>query len=258
MIYLKTDDEIDMMKTAGKVVGSILYDLSEVIKPGVSTQEVNDFVEMRIRGEGMEPTFLGYNGFPASACVSVNDEIVHGIPSPERLIGEGDIVSVDIGATYGGWVADAARTYPAGDVSEKARRIISACRDSFFAGLSYCRVGYRLGDIGHAIQETAESRGFSVVRDLVGHGVGKQMHEDPQVKNYGPAGKGVKLMKGMALAIAPMINEGVYDTVTLEDNWTVVTDDGGLSAHYENTVIITGGAPELTTLDDREAAADRL
>jgi methionyl aminopeptidase len=255
MIYLKTDDEIDMMRTAGKVVGSILHDLSGIIGPGVSTQEVNDFIETRIRDKGMEPTFLGYNGFPASACISVNNEIVHGIPSPDRLMKEGDIVGVDIGATYAGWVADAARTYPVGDVDEKAARIISACRDSFFAGIEYCREGSRLGDIGHAIQKTAEERGFSVVRDLVGHGVGRNMHEDPQVKNYGPAGKGVKLMRGMALAIEPMINEGVYDTETLQDNWTIVTADGGLSAHYENTVIITEGDPELITLDEREAAA---
>jgi methionyl aminopeptidase len=255
MIYLKTDDEISMMRTAGAVVGGILYELSEAITPGVSTAEVNDFVEARIRGAGMEPTFLGYNGFPASACVSVNDEIVHGIPSPDRRMREGDIVGVDIGATYGGWVADAARSYPVGAVPENAAGIIRACRDSFFAGLEHCRVGCRLGDIGHAIQEAAEARGFSVVRDLVGHGVGRRMHEDPQVKNYGPAGKGVKLMKGMALAIEPMINEGVYDTKTLEDNWTVVTADGGLSAHYENTVIITDGNPELITLDSREPAA---
>ncbi|MDR2163819.1 MAG: type I methionyl aminopeptidase [Clostridiales Family XIII bacterium] len=255
MIYIKTDDEIDMMRTAGKVIGSILYELTGLVEPGISTQAVNDFIETRIRGEGMEPTFLGYNGFPASACVSVNDEIVHGIPSPDRRMKEGDIVGVDIGATYAGWVADAARTYPVGRVSNTASRIISACRDSFFAGLKYCRAGQRLGDIGHAIQVAAESEGFSVVRDLVGHGVGKEMHEDPQVKNYGPAGKGVKLMKGMVLAIEPMINEGVYDTETLNDNWTVVTADGGLSAHYENTVVITDGDPELITMDEREAAA---
>jgi methionyl aminopeptidase len=187
--------------------------------------------------------------------VTENDEIVHGIQTQDRLMKDGDIVGVDIGATYGGWVADAARTYPVGDVSRAAAGIIDACRNSFFAGLEYCRVGHRLGDIGHAIQKTAESRGFSVVRDLVGHGVGRRMHEDPQVKNYGPAGKGVKLMKGMTLAIEPMINEGVYDTKTLEDNWTVVTADGGLSAHYENTVVITDGDPELTTLDAREAEA---
>jgi methionyl aminopeptidase len=255
MIYLKTNDEIAMMRTAGRVVGSILYDLADVIKPGVSTKEVNDFIESRIRAEGMEPTFLGYNDFPAAACVSVNEEIVHGIPTADRRMNEGDIVGVDIGATYAGWIADAARTYPVGEVSEKAARIIRACRDSFFAGLVYCRPGRRLGDIGHAIQKSAESEGFSVVRDLVGHGVGRRMHEDPQVKNYGAAGKGVKLMKGMALAIEPMINEGVYDTETMEDNWTVVTADGGLSAHYENTVVITDGDPELITLDDREAAA---
>jgi methionyl aminopeptidase len=254
MIYLKTNDEIGMMRKAGKVVGSVLYDLSAVIRPGVSTQEVNDFIEARIRNAGMEPTFLGYNGFPASACVSVNDEIVHGIPSPDRFMNEGDIVGVDIGATYEGWVADAARTYPVGEASDRAMRIINACRDSFFAGLEYCKAGNRLGDIGNAIQSVAEAEGFSVVRDLVGHGVGKRMHEDPQVKNYGPAGKGVKLVKGMVLAIEPMINEGAYDTETLQDNWTVVTADGGLSAHYENTVVITDGDPELLTLDSREAS----
>jgi methionyl aminopeptidase len=255
MIYLKTDDEIDMMRTSGRVVGSILYDLKEVIRPGVTTQEVNDFVESRIREKGMEPTFLGYNGFPASACVSLNEEIVHGIPSPDRTMREGDIVGVDIGATYAGWVADAARTYPVGEVPAAASDIMDACKQSFFAGLAYCRVGCRLGDVGHAIQQSAESRGFSVVRDLVGHGVGRHMHEDPQVKNYGLAGRGVQLMKGMALAIEPMINEGVYETETLEDDWTVVTADRKLSAHYENTVIITDGAPELITLDGREAAA---
>jgi methionyl aminopeptidase len=255
MIYLKTDDEVDMMRTAGRLVGGILYELAALIKPGVSTLEVERFIDGKIRGAGMEPTFNGYMGFPASACVSVNDEIVHGIPSAERVMREGDIVGVDIGATYAGWIADAARTYPVGDVSAEAQSLLDACRDSFFAGLNYCRVGHRLGDVGHAIQALAESRGFSVVRDLVGHGVGREMHEDPQVKNYGPAGRGVKLMKGMALAIEPMLNEGAFDTKVLGDNWTVVTKDGGLSAHYENTVIITDGAPELITLDSRESEA---
>ncbi|MDR0596505.1 MAG: type I methionyl aminopeptidase [Clostridiales Family XIII bacterium] len=253
MIYLKTNDEIEMMKTAGKVVGSILYELRETVRPGVSTKEIGDYIERRIRGEGMEPTFLGYYGFPASACISVNEEVVHGIPSAERVLKGGDIVGVDIGATYGGWVADAARTYAVGDVSRKAADIISACEASFFEGLKHCLIGERLGDVGHAIQACAESRGYSVVRDYTGHGIGQQMHEDPQVKNYGAAGKGVKLMKGMALAIEPMINEGTYETETLLDNWTVVTADGKLSAHYENTVVITDGEPELITLDSREA-----
>jgi methionyl aminopeptidase len=254
MIYLKTDDEVEMMKAAGRVVGSILWELKEVIRPGVSTKDVDDYVENRIRSENMKPTFLGYNGFPASACVSLNEEIVHGIPNPDRLMNEGDIVGVDIGATYKGWVADAARTYPVGDISESAADIISACRESFFEGLKYCKVGNRIGDVGHAIQEYAEFHGYSVVRDYTGHGIGQQMHEDPQVKNYGVAGKGIRLMKGMALAIEPMINEGVYETETNTDNWTVVTTDGKLSAHYENTVIITGGNPELITLDSRETA----
>jgi methionyl aminopeptidase len=252
MIYLKTSDEIEMMKTPGRVVGSILFDLQEIIIPGVSTKAINDYVEHRIRTAGMTPTFLGYNGFPASACVSLNEEIVHGIPDPDRVMNEGDIVGVDIGATYKGWVADAARTYPVGDISEDAAHIISACTDSFFEGLKYCRTGNRLGDVGHAIQAYAESQGYSVVRDYTGHGIGQQMHEDPQVKNYGVVGRGIKLMKGMALAIEPMINEGVYETETLTDNWTVVTEDRKLSAHYENTVIITDGDPELITLDSRE------
>ncbi|MDR0519286.1 MAG: type I methionyl aminopeptidase [Clostridiales Family XIII bacterium] len=253
MIYLKTDDEIGMMKVAGKTVASILYELREIIKPNISTKEIGDYIERRIRGDGMEPTFLGYNGFPASACISVNDEVVHGIPSEGRILSEGDIVGVDIGATYGGWVADAARTYAVGEISQDAADIISACEDSFFEGLKHCSAGNRLGDVGHAIQSLAESRGYSVVRDYTGHGIGKQMHEDPQVKNYGAAGKGVKLMNGMALAIEPMINEGTYETETLADNWTVVTADGKLSAHYENTVIVTGNGPELITLDTREA-----
>jgi len=254
MIYLKADSEIEMMRAAGRVVGSILFDLKEVVRPGVSTKEVNDYVERRIRDEHMIPTFLGYNGFPAGACISLNEEIVHGIPKADRVMNEGDIVGVDIGATYKGWVADAARTYPVGTVSEGAAHLIDACAQSFFEGLKYCKTGNRLGDVGHAIQAYAESQGYSVVRDYTGHGIGSQMHEDPQVKNYGAAGKGIRLMKGMTLAIEPMINEGVYDTETLTDNWTVVTADRKLSAHYENTVIITDGDPELTTLDDREAA----
>jgi methionyl aminopeptidase len=240
------------MRISGKVTGSILYELKDIVRPGISTQEINDYVEKRIYGEGMIPTFLGYNDFPAGACVSVNDEIVHGIPDSGRILREGDIVSVDIGATYDGWVSDAARTYPVGTVSEKAANIIAVCRASFFAGLKHCREGARLSDIGHAVQVTAEAAGFSVVRDFVGHGVGCDLHEDPQIKNYGDPGKGVKLMRGMTFAIEPMINEGVYDSQVRENNWTVVTADGKLSAHYENSVIITGGEPEVITLDERE------
>ena len=196
----------------------------------------------------MIPSFKGYGGFPASACVSINDEVVHGIPDKKRILMDGDIVSVDVGSTYKGYVSDAARTYPVGTISDVARRLIDATRDSFFAGLEYCKVGYRLSDISHAIQVKAESEGFSVIRDFVGHGVGQNMHEDTQIPNYGKAGRGPRLAKGMVFAIEPMICEGGYDVETLLNNWTVVTVDGKLSAHYENTVVITDGEPELLTL----------
>jgi methionyl aminopeptidase len=252
MIHLKTADEIELMKTSGKVTGSILYDLAAFVKPGISTLDIDRYVEDRIRSAGMTPTFLGYNGYPASACVSVNEEVVHGIPDARRILKEGDIVSIDIGATYEGYVSDAARTYPVGAVSEQAERIIRVCRESFFEGLACCRQGNRLSDIGAAIQQKAESEGYSVVRDFVGHGVGKEMHEDPQIKNYGEPGKGPKLLAGMALAIEPMINEGSYDIEVLLNDWTAVTKDGKRSAHYENTVIITDGNPLIITLDDRD------
>ncbi|MDR3305773.1 MAG: type I methionyl aminopeptidase [Clostridiales Family XIII bacterium] len=252
MIRIKTDAEIRLMAESGKVTGAILRDLAGVIKPGVSTLEIDRFVEDSILAAGMEPSFKGYGGFPAAACVSVNEELVHGLPSEKRILREGDIVSVDIGATHKGWVSDAARTYPVGEVSEAARRIIRVCRESFFAGLAYCRDGNHLTDIGHAIQTCAEREGFSVVLDYVGHGIGKKMHEDPQVKNYGEAGRGPKLMKGMALAIEPMINEGISDVYSRDDGFTVATVDGKLSAHYENTVIITGAEPLIITLDERD------
>jgi methionyl aminopeptidase len=253
MIYIKTEDEIAIMRTSGKVTGSILFELKDMIRPGMSTKDIDNFVEDTIRAAGMEPTFLGYNGFPASACVSINEEIVHGIPEETRFLKEGDIISVDVGATYKGYVSDAARTYPVGTVSAEAQHIIDVCRDSFFEGLAYCRVGCRLSDISNAVQTKAEAEGFSVVRDFVGHGVGRKMHEDPQIKNYGKPGKGPKLLSGMALAIEPMINEGHHDTETLLNNWTAVTIDGKLSAHYENTVVITDGEPLVITLDEREA-----
>ena len=252
MIYLKSEDEIEMMATAGRTCGRILYDLYSVVRPGISTMDINNFVHEAIMADGMTPTFLGYRGFPASACVSVNDEIVHGIPDSARILEEGDIVSVDIGATYAGFVGDAARTYPVGRISDDAKRLIATCKDSFFCGLKMCRSGGRLTDIGHAIQARVESEGFSVVRDFVGHGIGRHMHEDPQIRNYGEPGKGAKLMKGMALAIEPMINEGAFDTKTLANNWTAVTIDGKCSAHYENTVVITDKEPLVLTLDKRE------
>ena len=250
MIIIKSDSEIDLMRESGKVTGYILKELENVIKPGLSTADVNHFVEKTIRDAGMIPTFLGYGGFPASACVSVNEEVVHGIPNKKRILREGDIVSVDVGSTYKGYVSDAARTYAVGEISEEARHLIDATRDSFFAGLEFCKVGCRLSDISHAIQASAEGEGFSVIRDYVGHGVGQQMHEDPQIPNFGKAGRGPRLAKGMVFAIEPMICEGTYDVRTLSNDWTVVTLDGKLSAHYENTVVITDGEPELLTLGE--------
>ena len=250
MIIIKSDKEVDLMRESGKVTGFILKELENFIKPGISTADINGFVEDTIRKNGMIPTFKGYCGFPASACVSINEEVVHGIPDKKRILKEGDIVSVDVGSTYKGYVSDAARTYPVGKVSDIAQKLMDATRDSFFAGLEFCKVGYRLSDISHAIQVKAESEGFSVIRDFVGHGVGQEMHEEPQIPNYGKAGRGPRLAKGMVFAIEPMICEGGYDVRTLSNDWTVVTLDGKLSAHYENTVVITDGEPELLTLAD--------
>ena len=250
MIIIKSDSEIELMRESGKVTGYILKELENVIKPGLSTADINHFVEKTIRDAGMIPTFLGYGGFPASACVSVNEEVVHGIPDKKRILREGDIVSVDVGSTHKGYVSDAARTYPVGEVNETAKHLIEATRDSFFAGLEFCKVGCRLSDISHAIQVSAEGEGFSVIREYVGHGVGQQMHEDPQIPNFGKAGRGPRLAKGMVFAIEPMICEGTFNVRTLSNDWTVVTLDGKLSAHYENTVVITDGEPELLTLGE--------
>lgn len=236
------------MRTAGKVTAQILRDLEAIIKPGISTMDIDRFVEDFIQKNGMTPSFKGLYDFPASACVSINEEVVHGIPSKKRKLKEGDIVSVDTGATYKGYVSDAARTYAVGAIDPEAQRLIDVTRDSFFEGLKFCKVGYRLSDISHAIQVKAESEGFGVIRDFVGHGVGRNMHEEPQIPNFGAPGRGPRLAEGMVFAIEPMITQGHYDVETQLDNWTVVTLDGKLAAHYENTVVITDGEPELLTL----------
>ena len=248
MIIIKSKHEIDLMREAGKVTGEILNSLGDFIKPGISTLDVDQYVEKIIRDHKMVPTFKGYGGFPGSACVSVNDEIIHGIPSADRILQEGDIVSIDTGATYKGYVSDAARTYPVGKIDDEAARLIEVTRDSFFEGIKYAKVGYRLSDISHAIQVKAESEGFGVIRDFVGHGLGRDLHEDPPIPNYGKPGKGPRLENGMVLAIEPMIVQGSYECDTLLNNWTVVTIDGLLAAHYENTVVINDGEPELLTL----------
>lgn len=248
MIIIKSKQEIDKMREAVKVTGFVLNTLADYIKPGMSTLDVDRYVEETIRKHNMIPSFKGLYGFPASACVSINEEVVHGIPDKKRIIHEGDIVSVDVGSTYKGYVSDAARTYPIGKVDDEALRLIEVTKASFFAGIEYARAGQRLTDISHAIQVCAEDAGFSVIRDFVGHGVGRDMHEDPQIPNYGKPGKGPRLVSGMVFAIEPMICQGGYEVDTLDNDWTVVTRDGMLSAHYENTVVINDGEPELLTL----------
>lgn len=248
MIIIKSEQEIDIMRESGEVTGYILRELENFIKPGISTMDINMFVERTILENKMIPSFKGYQGFPASACVSINEEVVHGIPSKKRILKEGDIVSVDVGSTHKGYVSDAARTYPVGKISDESQRLIDVTRESFFEGLKFCKVGHRLSDISHAIQMRAEEEGYGVIRNFVGHGVGRNMHEEPQIPNYGSPGRGPRLAAGMVFAIEPMINQGTYDVETLLDNWTVVTLDGKRSAHYENTVVITDGEPELLTL----------
>ncbi|MBE6032607.1 MAG: type I methionyl aminopeptidase [Clostridiales bacterium] len=247
MIIMKSPDEIRLMAESGRVTARILRELADLIRPGITTAAIDEFVEKTILSEGMIPAFKGYSGYPASACVSVNEQVVHGIPG-RRKLKEGDIVSVDVGTIYQGYYSDAARTYAVGAVSEDAAHLIRATEESFFEGLKYCRPGFRLSDVSSAIQRHAEAAGCSVVRDFVGHGIGRAMHEEPQIPNYGPPGRGPKLQPGMCLAIEPMINAGSWKVKVLEDDWTVVTVDGSLSAHYENTVVITEDEPLLLTI----------
>lgn len=248
MIIIKSEHEIDLMRTAGKVTAKILRDLEGIIRPGISTKDISDYVEDEIRRNAMIPTFKGLYDFPAAACVSINEQVVHGIPSKKVILQEGDIVSVDTGSTYKGYVSDAARTYAVGQVSSEAQRLMDVAKESFFASLEFCKVGNHLSDISHAVQSVVEGAGFGVIRDFVGHGLGQDLHEDPQIPNYGKPGKGPRLKKGMVIAIEPMISAGSYEVETLMDNWTAVTIDGSLAAHYENTVVITDGEPELLTL----------
>lgn len=248
MIIIKSKREIDLMREAAKVTGEILREMPRHIAPGVSTAELNDFVEETIKKYKMQPTFKGYGGFPAGACISINEEVVHGIPSKDRILKEGDIVSVDTGATYKGYCSDAARTYPVGEISKEAENLIKVTKNSFFEGVKYAMAGYRLHDIGYHIEAYATKNNISVIRDYLGHGIGRNLHEDPQVPNYGEAGTGVRLEAGMVLAIEPMLALGTYECVTLKNGWTVITGDGKLSAHYENTVVINEGEPELLTI----------
>ena len=246
MITLKSSHEIDLMRRSGKITAAARALAGEMVKPGVTTQEINDAVERFIRKQGAVTSFLHYNGYPASVCISVNDEIIHGIPG-KRVLREGDIVSVDVGAYIGGFHGDCAATFPCGTVSPEAQRLIDVTRQSFFEGIRFAREGQRLQDISAAVQSYVEQNGFSVVREYVGHGVGAKMHESPEIPNYGRPGHGPRLLRGMTLAIEPMVNAGAAAIQQLSDGWTVKTADGKWAAHYENTILITDGAPEILT-----------
>ena len=248
MITIKTDSEIEYMLKAGRVVAEALDTLEKYVKPGISTGELDRIAEEIILGRNAKPSFKGYYGFPASICASVNNEVVHGIPNKDRILNEGDIISIDCGAVLNGYQGDAARTFPVGNVSEEAAKLIEVTKNSFFKGIEKAKVGNRLTDISAAIQEYVESYGFSIVRDYVGHGIGKDMHEDPEIPNFGRPGRGPKLSKGMCLAIEPMVNIGDFNVKVEPNKWTVVTVDGSLSAHYENTVAILNDGPKITTL----------
>ena len=235
------------MKKAGVITAEALLSARELVKPGVSTKEIDTKIRRFIEKCGATPSFLGYGGFPGSACISINDEVIHGIPSDKVILKEGDIVKIDVGARYRGYNGDSARTYPVGKVSDEALRLISVTEKSFFEAMKFTRVGCRIGDIGFAVENFVISNGFSVVRDYVGHGVGAELHEEPEIPNFGRAGRGARLYSGMTLAIEPMINQGAANVKVKRDGWTVVTLDGKLSAHYENSVLVTDLDPVILT-----------
>ncbi len=247
-VTIKSEREIALMREAGKILAEVHEKLGEIIAPGITTLDIDRKGEELIRSYHCIPSFLNYEGYPASICVSVNDEVVHGIPSKKRHIEEGDIVSLDAGVIYEGYQSDAARSYGVGTISEEAEKLIRVTQESFFKGIEFAKAGNHLFDISKAIQQHVELNGLSVVRDLVGHGIGSNMHEEPQIPNFKQIGRGMKLRAGMTLAIEPMVNIGGYDVWILEDDWTVVTRDHSLSAHYENTVLITDGEPEVLSL----------
>lgn len=250
MIKLKNDAQIAVMKEAGRITGEAILVAAEAIKEGVTTKHLDDLIRHYIEKCGAKPTFLGYGGFPASACISVNDQVIHGIPSRSTVLKEGDVVKIDVGATYKGFVGDSANTFGVGKITPEAQALIDGTKASFYAGASMFKEGNRLGDIGHAVQQCAESRGYGVIREYVGHGVGHDMHEEPEVPNYGTAGRGTRLVKGMTIAIEPMITMGDYKVKTLNDKWTVLTADGSLAAHYEHTCALTDdGVIFLTRVD---------
>lgn len=247
-VTIKSPREIELMREAGRILAKTHEELAKNLRPGMSTWDIDHMGEEIIRSYGCIPSFKNYNGYPASICVSVNDEVVHGIPHKEHFLDEGDIVSLDAGVIYKGYHSDAARTYGIGEIDDDAKKLIEVTRQSFFEGIKFAKAGNHLNDISAAIQKCAESFGFGVVRDLVGHGIGSHLHEDPEIPNFARKRKGILLQPGMTLAIEPMITEGSYEVVWLDDDWTVMTEDGGWAAHYENTILITEGEPEILSL----------
>ncbi len=247
LISIKSPHEIDLMRRAGRITAQARALAGSLVRPGVSTLEIDEAVRKFIESKGAKPSFLGYGGFPGSACISVNEVVIHGIPSKHIVLKEGDIVSVDVGAYLGGFHGDCAATFPCGTISDEARRLIEVTEQSFWEGIKLARMGNRVYDISHAVQQYVEGHGYSVVRDFVGHGVGRNLHEAPEVPNFGPAGHGPRLQPGMTIAVEPMVCAGDWRVKVLKDKWTTVSADGSLTAHYENTILITDGEPEVLT-----------
>lgn len=247
-ISIKSEKEIELMRESGRILANVLEEIIDFVEPGISTLDIDKKCAGIIKGYGCIPSFLNYNGYPATICTSVNNEVVHGIPKKNRILNEGDIISLDCGVIYQGWQSDAARTIGVGNISKEAQKLIDVTKQSFYEGIKYASEGHHLHEISAAIQKYVEANGYSVVRDLVGHGIGRDMHEEPQIPNFSQRRRGPLLEAGMTLAIEPMVNAGRYDVYWEDDDWTVVTDDGSLSAHYENTVLITKGEPEIFTI----------
>ena len=249
MIQIKSQREIELMRCAGRIAANALAAAGRAVAPGITTGELNDLIMQSIEKDGAYPSFLGYAGFPGAACISVNDEVIHGIPGSQKLC-EGDLVKIDVGATYRGYIGDCANTFAVGKISDEAQRLIDVTRQSFYEGIKYALTGNRISDISHAIQTYVENNGFSVVRKYIGHGVGAELHEEPEVPNFGKPGCGARIVSGMTIAVEPMVNQGVYTVKEMSDGWTVKTRDGKLSAHYENSILITENGPEILTLAD--------
>ena len=251
MVVLKTRREIELMREAGRIAATALKVAGEAVRPGVSTLEIDTIARKYIESQGARPNFLGLYGFPATACISINNEVIHGIPSKDRILKEGDIVSIDLGAEKNGYHGDNAATFAVGEISDEAKRLIDTTRESLYVGLKQAVAGNRIGDISNAVQMYCEERGYGVVRDFVGHGIGKELHEDPSVPNFGTPGRGVRLLPGMTIAVEPMINQGTWEVNQLSDGWTIVTKDGKLAAHFEHTIAITKeGECMILTLPD--------